>query len=351
MSSKPAEPPLRVWALTGARAGDNDQVIALCEALGIPFEIRQLQYNRWRLLGPRLLGRSLLSLTRTSREQVLGEGPPDLVISGGHRSVPVVQALRQGSGGRTAAIHVGFPRVSPGLFDLVIATPQYPIAEHPNLLRVPYALTTAATEREDGTDGASLAHLPRPRHLIIVGGPNLYWKIDEHGLLGALRRALAEAETTGGSVLVTTSPRTPGPVRQKIARLLDASGVATVLAAPGRPPRYGNLLEAADSIEITADSVAMVSDAIWTGRPLALVRVRPTLLGRAAMAIMDRIRPGRPIYPQDLRLFWQALAGIGVTECLARPATSAREEMDKVLARAAGVLRKFGNATDLPSSR
>jgi hypothetical protein len=338
LNGQSSEPAVRVWALTGARAGDNDQVIALSEALGVPFEIKQLEYNRWRLLGPRLLGRSLISLTRASRSEVLAQEPPDLTVSGGHRSVPVVQALRHRSGGRTRSIHVGFPRASPGLFDLVIATPQYPIAEHPNLLRVPYALTTAAIKRTNPSNDATLADLPRPRRLIIVGGPNLYWKIDEAALLGTIREALADAEASGGSVLVTTSPRTPPPLRRKIAGLLGASSARSLLAAPGQPPPYACLLEAADSIRVTADSVAMISDAIWSAKEIALVRVSKRWLGGAAMAVMDLLGPGKPIHPQDLRFFWRALEKIGVTERLALPATPTSEEMDRVLVRVAPIL-------------
>ena len=43
--------PLRIWALLGARAGDNDQVLGLAEAIALPFEIKHLAYNRLRVLG------------------------------------------------------------------------------------------------------------------------------------------------------------------------------------------------------------------------------------------------------------------------------------------------------------
>jgi hypothetical protein len=155
--------PFRIWALLGARAGDNNQVIALAEAIGQSFEIKQLEYNGLRRLGPRLLGRSLMSLTKRSRQAILSEPPPDLTISAGHRSVAVVRALRHRSGRRTRSIHVGFPRISPRHFDLVIATLQYPIPDHPNLLRVPYALTRAATAASDPSDAAMVAALPMPR--------------------------------------------------------------------------------------------------------------------------------------------------------------------------------------------
>ena len=101
MTREGSSAPLRIWALLGARAGDNDQVIALAEALSLPFEIKQLQFNGLRRLGPRLLGASLLSLTAESRRVLLSEQPPDVTISVGHRSVPAVRALHQRSGGRT----------------------------------------------------------------------------------------------------------------------------------------------------------------------------------------------------------------------------------------------------------
>jgi uncharacterized protein len=313
-------------------------VIALAEALKRPFEIKQLHYNGLRVLGPRLLGRSLISLTRSSRELILDEPPPDLTISTGHRSVPIVRRLRHRSGGRTRSIHVGFPRISPAKFDLVIATPQYPIPDHPNLLRVPFALTRAATAKADARGDRELGTLPAPRGLLMVGGPTLYWTLDEPALLHTLSEMLDEASRDGGSVLVTTSPRTPRGLGDRIARKLRHSSVPSLLAAPGQEPGYGSLLDAAGSIRVTADSVAMASDAIWTGKPIALVPIALSPLGGIVMALNDRLRPGRRLYPQDLRFFWSALAKIGITDRLALPLTSRDEEMRKVLDRVKPVL-------------
>lgn len=228
-------------------------------------------------------------------------------------------------------MHVGFPRISPAHFDLVVATPQYPIPDHPNLLRVPYALTRAATSNADIGDRALLGTLPPPRRLLIVGGRTMFWKIDEDVLLRVLKDMLKDAGRDGGSVLVTTSPRTPATLARNIGEILASADVPTLLAAPNQPPSYSSLLDAADSIRITADSVSMVSDAIWMGKPLALVPAVNSPVGRAYMAVMDRLRPGRPVYPQDLRFFWRALAGIGIGSELAIAKTSTGEELGKVL--------------------
>jgi mitochondrial fission protein ELM1 len=324
--------------MVGVRAGDNDQVIALAEALGLPFELKQLEYNALCHLGPRLLGRSMASLTRSSRRAIMAAEMPDLTITAGHRSVSIVQALRSRSNGRVRSVHVGFPRISPAKFDLVIATPQYPIEDRPNLLRMPYALTRAATAAPDAGDEALLESLPQPHRLLIVGGPTLFWRLDEGALLSTLDKLLDEAARDGGSVLVTTSPRTPGSVKDKIAQRLAGTDIPTVLAAPGQRPGYSSLLATADSIRVTADSVSMVSDAIWTGKPVALVPITKSPAGRLYFGIMDRLRPGRPVYPQDLRFFWKTLAEIGVGEKLCTAETSTDEGMRKLLQRVEPVL-------------
>src|SRR4051794_38870532 len=79
---------IRVWALLGPHRGDNNQVLALAEALGLPFDEKWLSYNQLRRLQPKLLGATLKSVSAGARGQLEGD-PPDLTISTGHRSVPV----------------------------------------------------------------------------------------------------------------------------------------------------------------------------------------------------------------------------------------------------------------------
>ena len=341
MTAREAGSPPRIWALLGARIGDNDQIIALAQALGLPFETKQLHYNGFRHLGPRILGRSLVSLTRHSRALLLGGPPPNVTISSGHRSVAVVRALKARSRNEMRTIHIGFPRISPRHFDLVIATPQYPIADHPNLLLIPVALTPVATQNSDPDPQESLAALPLPRRLFIIGGPTLYWNLDRSALNRTLDRLLGEAlEQGGGSVLVATSARTPESVHHAITKTLNNSVVPTILVKPKSSPRYSSLLAAATSIHVTADSVSMVSDAIWADKEMAIVPIRKSALGSIAFGLNDWARPGRPLYPQDLRLFWKALSKIGVTENLARPKASMRQEMQRVLERVRKALRQ-----------
>jgi len=332
------ETQVRIWALLGARPGDNDQVIALARALGLPFTVKRLHYNRLHLLGPRLLGASLAALTPGSRRDVSADAAPDVTISTGHRSVPVVRWLRRRAG--TRSIHIGFPRVSPANFDLVVATPQYPIADHPNLLRIPIALTSAAVSYPDPNGTDRDVDLPYPRRLLIVGGPTLFWKLNRQAIARTLGELVDEARSSGGAVLVTSSPRTPVVVRRELASILRNAGVESLLAHPGDGCSYETLLTAADSIHVTADSVSMISDAVWTAKPVALIAVAPSAAGRLVFSIHDMLKPGTRVYPQDLRFFWRALQDMGVSDELAAPRSSTRAIVATVTSRAAALVAK-----------
>ena len=80
-------PKKNVWALLGPHRGDNNQVLTLAEALGLPFEQKTLSYNALRRIPPGLLGATFASVAADARDQIEGD-PPDLTISTGLRSVP-----------------------------------------------------------------------------------------------------------------------------------------------------------------------------------------------------------------------------------------------------------------------
>jgi hypothetical protein len=331
MSNKTGQQPLRIWALLGPHRGDNNQILALAEALGQPFEEKTIEYNQLRRLQPRLLGATFGSVKEKFRKQIEGD-PPDLTISTGHRSVPVVRELRRRSGGKMRAVHLGYPRISPRHFDLVVPTPEYPVPDAPNVMRIPFALTPHVAREVDQSDRDLLKAYPSPKCLFLVGGPTLYWELPQDKIVRELKRLLKRAAASGGSVLAVGSPRTPLDLLNALRSTLEASSVPFVWAPMEGPPNYSALLEAADEIFVTADSVAMAADAITTGKPVGLVPIAKSGLGRLVMAVMDRLRPGKRLYPRDLRFFWAALKQAGYAGTVDQPKASSPPDYAELVA-------------------
>ena len=293
----------RIWVLLGHRTGDNNQLLALAEALKLPFETRTLKFNLLRAFHP-WLGASLTSLRR-DRRRGLDAPWPDLVIGIGWRSVPVARWIRKQSGGRTRIVRLGHPRADAKLFDLIITTPQYPVGEEGNILTLPlgmsrYRSPPVPTDEER----AFLDALPRPHRLLAVGGPAKYWQLTvDRVCSAALRLAIAN-----GTLLAVISPRTPPDITQALGTI-DHGNVRLV---SGRSPRFPVLLADADEIFVTGDSVAMLSEAVLTGKPVGIVPIEFSAEG-------ERRLSNKPDSTRDLRRFWASLRERGLAGTLDRP--------------------------------
>ncbi|GIX29884.1 MAG: nucleoside-diphosphate sugar epimerase [Porticoccaceae bacterium] len=261
------EAPPRVWLLFGGKAGDNNQVLALAEALGWPFEVKRLVHRPWELAANLVLRVTLAGIDRR-RSSPLEPPWPDLVIAAGRRNEPVARWIRRRSGGRARLVHVGRPWAHPRCFDLVVSTPQYFLEPGPgvHLAHLPLHRITAGRLAEC-TERPSWAALPLPWTGVLLGGDSgpFAFTAAKARRLAALVDRLAAAR--GGAVVALPSRRTPPPA-------WDAFRAS--LKAPAWWPEgdtgdaYFALLATADALVVTAESMSMVAEAAATGKPLWL---------------------------------------------------------------------------------
>ncbi|MDQ3144846.1 MAG: mitochondrial fission ELM1 family protein [Pseudomonadota bacterium] len=259
----------RIWALLGHRRGDNNQVLALAEALGLPCTKITLRYGRWRSVDKYLKGRTLLSVAPAARAQLVPPWP-DVVIGIGHRSVPAVLYIKRKSGGRTLTVRLGNPRVSPRFFDLTISPPQYRVPDQGHFVQ--QALTLGRPREALGPtaeEQAYLASLPRPHRLLALGGPVKGWILPYSTVIAAVETLLRRGRGEGGTLISVGSPRTDPALLERIAAVGDEGRRHAV--SDGHMPRFGVLLDDADEIYVTGDSISMLSEAIMAGKPVGMI--------------------------------------------------------------------------------
>lgn len=302
-----------VWVLLGQRTGDNNQLLRLAREIGLPMRTLELCYNGLYRVPPALLGASLATLTSDSRSRIRPPWPR-LVLGIGNRSVPVALAIRKLAGGRARLVRLGNPRLDPSKFDLVITTPQYHVRDAPNVVRLPVGISTAPKLEPDREEAEWLAKLPRPHRLLLVGGDTFMWTLRPATLASAASTLKRKCVTDGGSVIAVSSSRSSKAALDCVATALQGSEHGLVW---GRFPRYPVLLADADEIHVTADSVAMVSDAIATGKPIGLVLPDKSLSGRLFYGLA---KLGVPVPVRDVRRFWTAIQAQGLAGTPDRPA-------------------------------
>ncbi len=281
-----------IWVLLGERTGDNNQAMALAEALGMPFVTKQLDYNLLRAV-TRWLGPTKATLKPEFVAQ-LSAPWPDVVIGIGRRSVPVARWIRKQSAGRAKLVLIGNPRIDPGLFDLVVTTRQYPVPPGANVLLLPVAMSRfVAPPAPTAKEQAFLAEAGQFR-LIAIGGATKYWTMPVERIVEAVRRPFE------GNVVAVTSRRTDPAI---IEELRDIPALQLV---DGSSPRFALLLDRAVEIFVTGDSVSLLSEAVLAGKPVALIPIEQDAKGRRELgpAVQES---GPNARRRDLRRFWNYL--------------------------------------------
>jgi hypothetical protein len=164
---------------------------------------------------------------------------------------------------------------------------------------------------------------------ILIGGTSLPECLDEATAAELAGNLVAHAERTGSTLLVSTSPRTDNGAAAAIVRLIHPPHIVHLWHGKGDNP-YRRFLTLADEIVVTSDSVSMVVDALATGKPVAVYRIkhRRSLVHRLVEALHDRawskpvcpawMRPVKWLFdkgiievPADRRLLFDRLAAEG----------------------------------------
>ncbi|MGX0976479.1 mitochondrial fission protein ELM1 [Roseovarius sp. MBR-51] len=263
-----------VWCLLGRKAGDNTQVLALAEALGWPFERKTILARNWELLPHLLLGSTLLGIDRSTSSPLTAPWP-DLVISAGRRNEPVARWIKHQSGGRTRLVHIGRPWAPLACYDLIVSTPQYFLDPCANVLINPlpmHQFTRATVDRAAAEVAPQFAHLPRPFTAVLIGGdsgPFVFTPDKGRHLAKGVNRLLRQ---TGGTALVSGSPRTPRAVAEAVAATLDVPAQTYWWHDRDTkvPNPYAAYLGLADRFVVTGESMSMLAEAASLGRPLYL---------------------------------------------------------------------------------
>jgi mitochondrial fission protein ELM1 len=262
-----------VWVLYGKGTGGNGQMRSLAEALGWPFEIKQLRHNPLNLIPNILLGATKITVDE-KESSPLAPPWPDVVIAASRRAVPVATWIRRQSGGRTKLVHMLHAQAPLSWFDLVVTMPQFRLPKHDNVLHATGVLNRIdpAQMQEAAVAWAPrLAHLPRPWTAVLVGGNSSAYDLDAAVATRLGREASKMVAHRGGSLLVTTSPRTPAESAAAIDAAIDVPGHVYEWKkddAVNNP--YKGFLALADDFVVTIDSASLLVEASATGKPVAV---------------------------------------------------------------------------------
>lgn len=269
-------PELRVLLMSDGRPGhfNLSEGIVAAMARRRPVRVERLEVKRRRIMSGRLAA-GLLAI-RLPPATILGlahglepDAIPqvDVIVSAGAETMPANVALARLRG--VPNVFYGSLRAfQPSWFELVLTS-------YSSQARHPHPVMTLKPNRLD-PDGLPpllhrdpLTYTPRRAGLLIGGdgGGTRFADADWNGLLALLAATHA---AWGARWIVANSRRTPEFISNKVATLASG-GQAVERFVDVRDAGAGTLtalLADAELIAVTADSSSMVSEAVWSRRPV-----------------------------------------------------------------------------------
>lgn len=263
--SSSASKPRTAWILTNGMAGFEVQALGVSEALGLEPEVKRVK--------PGAPHRWIAPWGPAAPAEGVTPPWPDLLIASGRQSIPYARMIRRRSGGKTFVAILQDPKVSPKQFDFVWA-PAHDRLDGDNVLATltsPHRLTREKLDAEAARIAPRIAHLPRPRVAVLLGGTNAVYTFSEETAkrVGAQLAGLADHFHAG--LMVTPSRRT-GETQSRIIRDCLKDKPAIMWDGTGDNPYFG-FLGSADAIVVTCDSVNMVGEAASTGKPVYVIEL------------------------------------------------------------------------------
>ncbi len=259
------------WILTDGKKGTENQCLGLASLLGLKPIIKTITPRfPWCFLPPSFWFSPLKGITGLEEN----EPWPDILIAASRSGAPVAKEIRRLSEGKTFTIFLQNPYIDPKNFDVVIA-PQHDQLRGPNVISFlfPFHGVTSKVLRDAHKKfDKLLGHLSSKKVAVLLGGKTRHYTMtpDMMELYGIQLRHIAKRHPMG--YMVTSSRRTDQKCFEAFKRGLG-SAPRFIWDGTGENP-YMGFLAHADVILVTADSVSMISEAVSTGKPVYLLKLK-----------------------------------------------------------------------------
>lgn len=193
---------------------------------------------------------------------------PDVAIASGRRAVPYLKRLKR-LAPNCVTVFIKDPRTGTGAAD-IIWVPTHDKLRGDNVLvseTGPHHIEQSDLNKRRAIPHKDLFSLPEPRLVVLLGGPSGQTKYTDTDI-AVFRSQLANLARQAGSVLITTSRRTPDSWLEQLSHIISdkPSLVWTPQSTDANP--YIEFLAAGNALVVTGDSHNMVGEALCVGAPV-----------------------------------------------------------------------------------
>lgn len=259
-----------VWVLCDDRAGNVSQVLGVAEALLLPYERKNIIYNKLARLPNFINSYFLIGLTDDSKKEISGNVFPDIIISAGRKTAAIAAYIKRKSAGKTKIVQIMRPGICPKIFDMIVLPEHDKFKDLQNIVRIvgaPNKINKKLLDEQKEKWQPIFNYLPSPKIAVLIGGSTKKGIFTTEHARDISIKASQLLSGKKGSFLITTSRRTSEEATKVIKSSISAQFYFHDFYSTKENPYLG-YLAVSDYIIVTGDSISMMSEACSTGKPV-----------------------------------------------------------------------------------
>lgn len=206
-------------------------------------------------------------------------------------------SLQSRASKKITLVHIDDPGPRRSEFDLIVNPTHQPAISAENVIRplgLPSSVTSQRLTDAEAEWSEAFSTFPRPIVSVFLGGQTTLQTFSVEAAAEFGLKVATLIRKTGGSLLFSTSRRTPEKVAK--AFLGQISGIPSFFydgrAGVGPNPYFG-MMAFSDFLIVTADSLSMMSDAATSGLPTYIFAKNSFTEPRHRALVVDLVRSGR----------------------------------------------------------
>ena len=259
---------LKGLLLTEGMHGMISQVEGLAKALNLEFIHEKIELNNfWKMIPPKLTPVKDFVFKNNISEKF------NVVISCGRKSVVPSIFLKKKFGSKIMNIHIQDPKVSLSNFDYVIV-PEHDGLNGKNIISSKGALHYLTLKEIEKNHEYLSDKIDKNKQqiLLILGGPNKYYKYDKKNMSRIFENIKGLAEKNNLQIIIIPSMRTPADTIDYANKFF---GSENLVIQNVDKKAYLSGLSIAKFLVVTCDSTSMISEAALTGKPIYVAQIPP----------------------------------------------------------------------------
>ena len=257
------------WVLIDNKIGSSKQSEALAKIMGFKYLLKPVHYTFWAKIPNIVPLPSAWTIDRDSKSLLQTNDKPDIIISAGRRLARVSYMLK---------------RRFPNSFNIQILKPNLPFKNFDAVI-LPYHDKIHSISNKNGNNiirinGAIINDLACKGQIkeksqkkcivLLIGGNTKNRVFNTDNATELLNKATKLAKSLDARLLITNSRRTSPDVNDIIQKTISSSNIEYEIydINSERANPLKRFLNAADIIIVTADSISMCMESIYTNKPV-----------------------------------------------------------------------------------